>query len=89
MKDQNCIKLINKICCFLMSLVAMVACNQNDKKQFDVIRSSESGIDFVNKVVDNSDANILDYPYFSFGNRGRIISSNNIRLTTFFKPLYF
>ena len=45
----------------------MVSCNQNDKKQFEVIRSSESGIDFNNKVVENADANILDYPYFYNG----------------------
>ena len=67
MISQNYIKLTSNTCCFLVLLVAIVACNQNDKKQFEVIRSSESGIDFVNKVVDNSDANILDYPYFYNG----------------------
>jgi enediyne biosynthesis protein E4 len=67
MKGQNYIKSGSRICLFLMSLVAIVACNKNDKKQFEMIFSSGSGIDFVNKVTDNSDANILDYPYFYNG----------------------
>ena len=53
MKGQNYIKSTSNIFCFLASFVAMVACNQNDKKQFEMILSSESGIDFVNKVVEN------------------------------------
>src|SRR4030042_4100654 len=84
MKGQNYIKSISNICCFLASFVAMVACNQNDKKQFDMILSSESGIDFVNKVVDNDDDNILDYMYFYNGGGVSVGDINNDSLPDLF-----
>ena len=77
MKGPNYIKLTSNIYCLLASFVAMVACSRNDKKQFEVIRSSESGIEFVNKVVENADANILDYPYFYNGGGVSVGDINN------------
>jgi hypothetical protein len=85
MKGQNYIKLTSNIFCLLVLLLAMVACNQNDKKQFEVIRSSKSGIDFINKVAENSDANILDYPYFYNGGGVSVGDINNDGLV----DLYF
>jgi hypothetical protein len=84
MKGQNYIKSTSNLCCFIASFVAMVACNQNDKKQFDMIQSSESGIDFVNKVVDNDDANILDYMYFYNGSGVSVGDINNDSLPDLF-----
>ena len=84
MKGQNYIKSTSNLWCFLVSLVAMVSCNQNDKKQFEMILSSESGIDFVNKVVENGDANILDYPYFYNGGGVSVGDINNDSLPDLF-----
>lgn len=84
MKGQNYIKSLSKICCFLAPLVAMVACNRNDTKQFDLIQSSQSGIDFVNKVVENEDANILDYLYFYNGSGVSVGDINNDSLPDLF-----
>src|SRR5512133_2239902 len=85
MKGQNYIKSKSNIICFLVSLAALVACTQNNKKQFEMILSSESGIDFVNKVVENGDANILDYPYFYNGGGVSVGDINNDGLV----DLYF
>ena len=49
-----------------------------------MILSSESGIDFVNKVVDNDDANILDYPYFYNGGGVSVGDINNDSLPDLF-----
>ena len=83
-RGQNYIKLSSKIICFLASFVTMVACNQNGRKQFDMIRSSESGIDFVNKVEDSDGANILDYPYFYNGSGVSVGDINNDSLPDLF-----
>jgi enediyne biosynthesis protein E4 len=85
MKSQNYIKSKINLYCFLASLITMVACNQSEKKQFDIIFSSESGIDFVNMVVDNDDANILDYQYFYNGGGISVGDINNDSLA----DLYF
>ena len=84
MKGQNYIKSSNNIFYFLALFVAIVACNQNDNKQFDMILSSESGIDFVNKVVDGDNANILDYMYFYNGGGVSVGDINNDSLPDLF-----
>ncbi len=68
----------------MASFIALVACNQHDKRQFDLILSSESGIDFVNKVVESEDANILDYPYFYNGCGVSVGDINNDSLPDLF-----
>jgi enediyne biosynthesis protein E4 len=85
MKGQNYIKSKSNIICFFVSFAAMIACTQNSKKQFEMILSSKSGIDFVNKVVENGDASILDYPYFYNGGGVSIGDINNDGLV----DLYF
>jgi enediyne biosynthesis protein E4 len=77
MKSQNFIKSANNLCCFLVLLFAFVACNKKDEQQFKVIPSSESGIDFVNKVAETNDANILDFPYFYNGGGVSVGDINN------------
>lgn len=83
-KGRNYLKLTSNIVCFLASLFAMVACNQNGEKQFEMFLSSESGIDFVNKVVENGDVNILDYPYFYNGGGVSVGDINNDSLPDLF-----
>ncbi len=84
MKDQKYIKSSSNIFYFLVLFVAIVACSRNDNKQFDMILSSESGIDFVNKVVDSDDANILDYLYFYNGGGVSVGDINNDSLPDLF-----
>jgi enediyne biosynthesis protein E4 len=84
MKGQSYIKSLSKICCFLPLFAVMVACNKNDTKQFDLVKSSESGIDFVNKVVNSDDANILDYLYFYNGSGVSVGDINNDSLPDLF-----
>src|SRR4030042_1825187 len=84
MKGQNYIKSSSNIFYFLALFVAIVACNQNDNKQFELILSSESGIDFVNRVVDGDDANILDYMYFYNGGGVSVGDINNDSLPDLF-----
>jgi hypothetical protein len=83
MKSRNCIKSTSKSCCFLVLFIALVACNQNNK-QFDMILSSKSGIDFVNMVVESDDANILDYMYFYNGGGVSVGDINNDSLPDLF-----
>ncbi len=84
MKDQKYIKSLSNIFYFLFLFVTVVACDRNDSKQFDLVLSSESGIDFVNKVVDGDDANILDYLYFYNGGGVSIGDINNDSLPDLF-----
>ncbi len=84
MKGQNYIRSASNLLCFLASFVALVACSRKDKRQFDMVLSSESGIDFVNKVVGSEDANILDYPYFYNGGGVSVGDINNDSLPDLF-----
>jgi len=67
MIHQNYIRSSGNIFCLFILFVTIAACNRNDSRQFKMIYSSDSGIDFVNNVVDGDDANILDYLYFYNG----------------------
>ena len=84
MRSQKYIKSSGKIFYFLILLLVAIACSRNDSKQFDMILSSESGIDFVNKVVDGEDANILDYLYFYNGGGVSVGDINNDSLPDLF-----
>jgi hypothetical protein len=83
MKGQNFIKSAGSFCCFLAFCVAIVACKRNDRL-FDMVLSSESGIDFVNKVENTADANILDYQYFYNGGGVSVGDINNDSLPDLF-----
>lgn len=84
MKNLKYIKSSGNIFYFLMLFITVVACSRKDNKQFDMILSTESGIDFVNKVVDGEDANILDYLYFYNGGGVSIGDINNDSLPDLF-----
>ncbi|NQU55373.1 MAG: VCBS repeat-containing protein [Bacteroidetes bacterium] len=53
----------NRNSLLLFILAILVGCN-NKKQLFDFIPSKASGINFINRVEDTKDANILDYPNF-------------------------
>jgi hypothetical protein len=84
MKGQNYLKLTGKIGCFLVSFVVTIACKPNDSKLFELVLSSESGLDFVNEVVENEDAGILDFMYFYNGGGVSVGDINNDSLPDLF-----
>jgi len=64
--------------------VSLFSCSRNDSRQFSMILSSGSGIDFVNRVVDGEDVNILDYLYFYNGGGVSVGDINNDSLPDLF-----
>ena len=67
MRWQKYIESPGNIFLVLILIVFAFACSRKNSRQFRMILSSGSGIDFVNRVVDGEDANILDYLYFYNG----------------------
>ena len=84
MKNPKCINSPGKVLYILIFLVIALACSRKDNRQFEMILSSESGIDFINWVVDGEDANILDYMYFYNGGGVSIGDINNDSLPDLF-----
>jgi len=84
MKSLECINSPGKVLYILIFLVFALACSRKDNRQFEMILASESGIDFINCVVDGEDANILDYMYFYNGGGVSIGDINNDSLPDLF-----
>ena len=84
MQNPSCLKSPRNVCCFLLILLALAACSRKEAKQFKMIRTAESGIDFINRVVDGEDANILDYMYFYNGGGLSVGDINNDSLPDLF-----
>jgi hypothetical protein len=84
MKNQDYIKPTSNAYFLLILFFLLVSCGNNDNKQFDIILPIESGLDFVNKVVENENANILDYMYFYNGGGVSVGDINNDSKTDIF-----
>ena len=84
MRSRKYIRSTGNISCFLILFVVAFACSPNDSKQFNMIFSSVSGIDFVNEVVESEDVNILDYLYFYNGGGVSVGDLNNDDLPDLF-----
>jgi len=84
MKNPKFIKLTGRLISFLVLFVFISSCSRNDSIQFRMILPEDSGIDFINKVVDSEDVNILDYLYFYNGGGVSIGDINNDSLPDLF-----
>lgn len=84
MNSQNYSESTGRIFLFIVSFLAAFSCSRNNGKQFEIIHSSQSGIDFINKVEENEDANILDFMYFYNGGGVSVGDINNDLLPDLF-----
>ena len=51
----------------LLLAAFFVSCSEDSKQQFTLLSSSETGIDFVNKLYEDNDINYFTYPYIYMG----------------------
>jgi hypothetical protein len=84
MTNPECTGSPGKLCFILVLLLTLFACSRKDPMLFKMIHADESGIDFVNRVKDGEDANILDYMYFYNGGGVSVGDINNDSLPDLF-----
>lgn len=79
-------KYINSNRSFLLFfiLAILVGCNNNNKPLFNLISSKDSGVNFINRVEDTKDANILDFLNFYNGGGVSVGDINNDSLPDLF-----
>ncbi|MBZ9729339.1 VCBS repeat-containing protein [Salegentibacter sp. JZCK2] len=68
---------INKALIFLVLIGFFQGCSENEEKFFSNPGAETSGIDFINKLIETRDQNILDYLYFYNGGGVSIGDINN------------
>ncbi len=51
----------------LLLFLLTVSCNQQDKKQFTLLKSNETGLAFSNDIVETDSLNYFNYPYMYMG----------------------
>src|SRR6202790_4658221 len=69
---------MNKSCCCIAVIFLMLSCNRKPEKLFTKMSAGETGIDFNNKLIENSDQfNIMQYPYFYNGGGVAVGDINN------------
>ncbi|MBO0930289.1 VCBS repeat-containing protein [Fibrella aquatilis] len=61
----------------LLFLLILQACSQTDKPLFEELTSEQTGIAFVNTVVQDGDNNVLKYPYYFNGGGVAVGDLNN------------
>ena len=68
---------------FFLSLLAF-ACGKQDKKLFEKLSSTETGIDFTNNITETREHNVFTYQYYYNGNGVAIGDVNSDGLTDVF-----
>ena len=59
-------------------LCVLVSCsNSNNDKQFTLLTSNKTGVDFVNKLKENNTMNYFTYPYIYMGGGVSVGDINN------------
>ena len=61
-----------------------VSCSEDSKKQFTLLSSSQTGIDFVNQLYEDNDINYFTYPYIYMGGGVSVGDINNDDLDDIF-----
>ena len=61
----------------LLGLLFLCGCSQKSGKLFDQLSPEETGIDFVNRIKETEDGNVLNYAYFYNGGGVAIGDINN------------
>ncbi|WP_232224047.1 VCBS repeat-containing protein [Gillisia sp. CAL575] len=62
---------------FLAFIAILFGCAKKEEKFFSILQSETTGIDFINKLTENRDQNILDYLYFYNGGGVSLGDINN------------
>ena len=69
----------------LILLCAIVSCNNtSDDKQFTLLTSSQTGVDFINELKENNTMNYFTYPYIYMGGGVSVGDINNDNLDDIF-----
>ena len=78
-------KKINLLLLTLILLCAIVSCNNtSDDKQFTLLTSSQTGVDFINELKENNTMNYFTYPYIYMGGGVSVGDINNDNLDDIF-----
>jgi hypothetical protein len=75
---------MNRIIVLFLSLSLFIGCGQKEGTLFETPSPQKTGIDFVNKITETDDLNILDYLYFYDGGGVSIGDINNDDLPDIF-----
>jgi len=78
-------KKLNLLLLTLILLCAIVSCNNtSDDKQFTLLTSSQTGVDFINELKENNTMNYFTYPYIYMGGGVSVGDINNDNLDDIF-----
>ncbi len=84
MTNLKYLHLMNRSIFLFLSIVLFIGCGQKEGRLFENPSPQKTGIDFVNKVTETDDLNILDYLYFYDGGGVCIGDINNDDLPDIF-----
>ena len=79
MKKLNLLLLNYSLLCVLVS-----CSNSNNDKQFTLLNSNKTGVDFINKLTENNTMNYFTYPYIYMGGGVSVGDINNDNLDDIF-----
>ena len=79
MKKLNLLLLTTSLLCVIVS------CNNtSDNKQFTLLSSTQTGVDFINELKENNTMNYFTYPYIYMGGGVSVGDINNDNLDDIF-----
>jgi len=84
MTNLKYLHLMNRFIVLFLSLLLFIGCDQKEGTLFENPSPQKTGIDFVNKITETDDLNILDYLYFYDGGGVSIGDINNDDLPDIF-----